>query len=151
MPVSLHRHLFPQTMRSVPQRRLWLNLLRALHILSVGIVIGGLYFSVDVAQLHGWISAMVLSGLGMLLIDLYASCFMLFEVRGVSMVIKLLMVLCLPLLEHDAQLLMLMTLLVLSALASHSRRRLRHHCLLPPHLAARFRPDDLRGAEAGPT
>ena len=150
MPGTLQQTLFPTTMRHVPQRRLWLNLLRALHILSVSVVVGGVYFEVDTSQLYVWLIAMVLSGFGMFMIDLYASCFMLFELRGAAMVIKLLIVICLPFVEQSVQVGLLVLVLLLSALISHSRRRLRHYCLLPSHLAARLRPADAKAARASP-
>ena len=150
MPGTLQQILFPTTMRNVPQRRLWLNLLRALHILSVSVVVGGVYFAVDSSQLYAWVIAMVLSGFGMFLIDLYASCFMLFELRGAAMVVKLLIVICLPFVAQSVQLVLLVLVLLLSALISHSRRRLRHHCLLPSHLAARLRPADAKAVRSRP-
>lgn len=103
-----------------------LNGLRALHILCLCILVGGFFFDQNESLLKPWFIGTLASGLGIFLIDLYGSCIALFEVRGVSVVIKLALVGMLPFLERDYQLLLLVSLILLSSLISHSPRRLRH-------------------------
>jgi len=127
----LHKLLFPDNPRPVPHRRLWLNVFRAMHILCFSVYVGGLYFDRSGVVLQAWFAGILLSGLALWAIDLYSSCILLFEVRGVSVMVKILLLLSLPLLSSQAQLWLLMLLLVFSSLASHSSRKIRHKMLLP--------------------
>lgn len=126
IPDNFRIVLFPKTFREFPCRRLILNGLRALHILCLCILVGGFFFDQNESLLKPWFIGTLASGLGIFLIDLYGSCIALFEVRGVSVVIKLALVGMLPFLERDYQLLLLVSLILLSSLISHSPRRLRH-------------------------
>lgn len=82
-------------------------------------------------MLYSWFVGTVLSGLGLLAIDLYGSCILLFEVRGISVLMKILLLLCLPLFAAQYQLWLLILLVILSSFVSHSTRRIRHKNLLP--------------------
>lgn len=130
MPDKLRRLFFPSQYREVPQRRLIHNLLRSLHIISLGILIGGYFFDQSVDQLTPWFVATLITGAGLLLVDLYSSCILLFEVRGVSILLKLLLLSSLPLWSHEAEIYLLMLLVILSAFTSHSSKRFRHHNLM---------------------
>ncbi len=128
-PLTYHNTravLFPKTFREFPHRRLVLNGLRALHILCLSILVGGFFFEQDQSLLKPWFVGTLVSGLGIFLIDLYGSCIALFEVRGISVLVKLGMLGLLPLLERKEQLLLLVALIIFSSLLSHSTRSLRH-------------------------
>lgn len=135
---AMMRFLFPREMRPFPYRRPLLNLFRALHILCLGIYLGGLYFGQDMAMLSGWYYGIVISGLGLLLVDLYSSCMMLFEVRGITVLTKLIMLLSLPLFQVQVQIALLVLLIFLSSLVAHASRNLRHRNLLPASWQARL-------------
>lgn len=138
MPDQLRRLFFPEQYREVPQRRLIHNLLRSLHIISLGILIGGYFFAQPDERLTPWFAATLLTGAGLLLVDLYSSCILLFEVRGVSILIKLLLLSTLPLWPHDGQMILLALLVILSAFTSHSSKRFRHHNLMSPAFQQKY-------------
>ena len=73
-----------------------------------------------------WILATIASGLGIFLLDLYSSCIALFELRGISVLIKTGLLGLMPFLDRDNQLYLLVGLVIFSSLLSHSRRKLRH-------------------------
>jgi len=99
MQKKIQSMLFPSRYRDFAYQRLLLNTFRALHILCIGILIGGLYFKQPVETLKIWLLAVLLSGILMFLIDLYSSCIYLFEIRGAVIVFKILILLGLPLIS----------------------------------------------------
>jgi hypothetical protein len=130
IPDSVLTLLFPHTFREFPYRRLILNLLRAAHILCLCFLVGGFVFSEDRSLLMPWIVATIASGLGIFLLDLYSSCISLFEVRGISVLIKTGLLGLIPFLDRNNQLYLLVALIIFSSLLSHSRRRLRHKSIM---------------------
>jgi len=130
MTSSLHKLLFPEQLREIAHRRLILNVFRILHILCFSIYLGGLFFAQDASILQGWLWGAILSGLALFLVDLYSSCILLFEVRGISVLIKILILLCLPYIDAQNQLWLVIFVVVFSSYISHSSRRLRHRNLL---------------------
>ena len=129
----LLRLLFPAQPRPLAYRRLWHGVLRAAHILAVSLLTGGLFAGLDRTLLDPWLMLTLLSGAGLLLLDMYSSCIVLFELRGVSVLAKLPIVALLPQLEQTAALVVLSLLIVLSTLMSHATRGLRHVSLVPLH------------------
>lgn len=122
--------MFPGTLRVFPYRHWILNILRAAHIAFLCPLVGGILFGQEVSTLTPWLIGTLLSGLAIFAIDLYGSCIALFEVRGISVLIKLGLVGVLPILTQDNQLLLLMFLVFVSSLLSHSRRNLRHRSFM---------------------
>ena len=108
-----------------------LNTLRASHILCLCFLIGGFYFDRSLDLLMPWIIGTIVSGLGIFLLDLYGSCMALFEVRGISVLVKLGLLGMLPFLDKSGQLYLLSSLVIFSSLLSHSRRSLRHKNFMP--------------------
>jgi hypothetical protein len=128
---TLLQLIFPETTRNFPYQRLVLDLLRSTHILCVSILLGGLYFLPDAAQLKYWLAGVIASGCGLLAVEIYRSGAVLFEVRGITVLSKLALLLYLPQLPVSSQIVLLMLLVFVSSLSSHSSRRIRHHSLLP--------------------
>lgn len=127
---TLHRRLFPSEIRSLPHRRLVLNSFRALHILCISLLLGGYFFNQPTDTLNSWYLGTVLSGLGLLMIDLYGSFILLFEVRGISVLMKIMLLLSLPLFSSQVQLWLLIGLVIFSSFVAHSTRKIRHRNLL---------------------
>jgi len=115
-----------------------LNGLRALHILCLCILVGGFFFEQRQSLLTPWFAGTLVSGLGIFLIDLYGSCIALFEVRGISVLVKLGVLGLLPILERDVQLFILGSLIIFSSLLSHSTRSLRHWNYMPKSFQEKF-------------
>ena len=81
--------LFPPEPRRVPWGRSIQVGLRTLHIVAMGMVLGGIARGGDHDSLLGWIWATVLSGTVLLGIDLYKSCAFLVQGSGVAVLLKL--------------------------------------------------------------
>ncbi|MCP3688784.1 MAG: hypothetical protein GY784_10255 [Gammaproteobacteria bacterium] len=74
----------------------------------------------------------------MFIIDLYGSCIALFEVRGISVLIKLGSLALLLTFERDNQLYLLIALIIFSSMVSHGSRRLRHWCFMSRAFQEKF-------------
>jgi len=142
MPSSPLRLLFPRQFRDLPHRRLILNLLRSTHIVCFSLLIGGLYYELPAEQWRPWLAGAVLSGFSLFAVDLYGSFLALFEVRGVSVLLKLGMLSLLPLLQGDARIGWLIFIIFFSSMISHSTRRFRHHSLAPAAFVRKYQPRD---------
>jgi hypothetical protein len=102
--------------------------LRTLHIIAVAGIGGGILFGLDQAQwLHYWWLS-VLSGVLLVLIDALANPVWLIQVRGLSVYIKLvLLVLLWKFPAWDISL--LLAIIVLSAVISHAPSKLRYYSI----------------------
>ena len=129
MRSALIEWLFPDPPRDFPLRRMTRTVLRAAHILTGGVLLGGYVFSAASSTLSVWWHATLLSGALLLATDLHASCAALVEVRGVVVVAKLGLLLLLPVAGAHA-VLVLATVLIIGAISSHLPGRFRHLALL---------------------
>ena len=80
--------LFPDEYRDFKHKRFVIVVLRSLHIICFSILVGGYYFQQDQSLLMPWFLGALFSGMAMFLIDMYGSCIIIFEVRGVSILLK---------------------------------------------------------------
>lgn len=126
MPSKIHRLLFPASYREFYGQRLLLNLCRGLHLLFVGILIGGIFFNISNEFLQIWILGVLLSGLTMFFIESFSSCIYLFEIRGIVIVFKILVLSILTQLPDEYHFPVLVALLLFSSFFSHSPRSIRH-------------------------
>ena len=117
--------LFPDPPRDFPARRLTRTVLRAVHILCGGVLLGGYVFAVGGSALNLWWYATVISGGLLLATDLHASCAALFEARGLAVVAKVVLLLLLPVAGEHAIWLLAIVLLI-GAVSSHLPGRYRH-------------------------
>ncbi len=138
MPLPFRSVLFPAKSREVPHRRLILNILRSCHIIFFSLLLGALFFEPTDHTLRFWIIGIILSGLGMLLIDMVGSCIILFEVRGLSVLVKMALLACLPLLSGQAQIYLLVLIIVFSTFISHSAKVIRHRNLIPQAIQVKY-------------
>ena len=86
--------------------------------------------------------AVIISGVCLFLLDLYGSAVVLFEVRGFTVLVKLLLLLIALFLPAQVQFKLLVIVIVFSTFISHSPRWLRHKSLLPAQILRRFAPQD---------
>ena len=117
--------LFPQTARDFPFRRYVRTSLRALHILCTGTLIGGYIFNQPVAVLEPWLFATVITGLLIFATDLHASFAVLFEVRGIFVLVKI-GLLALTQFFWELRIPLLVVALLLGVFGSHMPGRFRH-------------------------
>ena len=142
MPMNkILKLLFPPQPRNFPYERLLFDLLRSAHILCVSILVGGLYFRPEAPQLDTWLAAVIATGCSLLALELFRSGAVLFELRGVTVLSKVALLLCLPNLSPSNQLTLLMLLVFCSVMARHSPPWFRHRSLLPRPLRERLNID----------
>ena len=145
----IHHFLFPQQYRELPQRRLLLNVFRSIHIICFSILLGGLYYGQATETLNNWAWAALFSGVCLFLLDVYTSAVVLFEIRGLTVLIKVAMLAASLLLPADGQFNMLVVVIIFSSFVSHSPRWLRHKCLLPDRLLQQFAPQNVKARKGG--
>lgn len=138
---SLLSLLFPEEPRDFPFRRTVRSLLRALHILTGGTLLGGCIFSQSPEAIKPWLLGTMASGFLLLATDLHASLAVLCEVRGALTVGKLLLLAIVPALASVSATVAAIALMI-GAVGSHLPRRYRHRVLLFPD---RIVPDRRRG------
>jgi hypothetical protein len=142
----LHQLIFPRHYRSLPQRRLVLNVLRSIHIICFSILVGGLYFDQSISDLNIWALSAIISGVGLFLVDLYATGVVLFEVRGFTVFIKIILLAITLLLPPAEKFNLLVVVIIFSSFVSHSPRWLRHKNLLPVTWLKKLAPQDEKSA-----
>ena len=130
------QYLFPAEPRDFPQRRNLRTLLRALHILAGGVLLGDI-FSPTGPLLIPWLWFAVGTGAALMATDLYASFSILLEMRGLIIIIKLLLLIVAAI--HPAMItLALITIIMIGGISSHMPGSFRHRVLF---LKGRFTSD----------
>ncbi len=121
----LKQKAFPENPRDFPGRRMSRSILRTVHILGGGVLIGAYLFEQPPEVIKIWYMTATLSGLLLFLTDLHASLAILFEWRGASIMAKITLLLLLPVFP-GYEIPILMTILTIGSLSSHLSRNFRH-------------------------
>jgi hypothetical protein len=125
---AIGRLLLPAEPRDFPFRRALRGALRALHILAGGMLLGGHFFGVDAALVLPWAWATALFGAALFATDLHASAAVLFELRGVVILAKIVAMLLVPVF-WNARVELIGAILLAGALSSHLSGKWRHRLL----------------------
>ena len=121
--------LCPEPPRRLPAQRLLGISLRTAHLLTVGTLLGGHVFNVDAERLVPFLAAAILTGAGMIALELASTCIWLFAGKGLAVMLKLGLLLLVPLFwEHRVVILVAVT--VAAGFGSHMSARFRHFSLL---------------------
>lgn len=123
------RFLFPDTPRDFPLRRAVRTVLRTLHILATGVLLGGHIFGQAKEQLFGWLVGSVASGVVLLATDLHATFAVVLEVRGLLVLLKIVLTASV-LFFWEARVPLLVAALTLGAAGSHMPGSLRHRLIV---------------------
>ncbi len=126
---SLRSTLFPREPRDFPLRRTVRIGLRSLHILTAGTFVGGHIFAQPADLLAPWFTSAMVTGFLLLLTDLHASCAFLLEARGISVLIKLIVLGSVAVFPEQT-LPLLVAVVMIGAISSHLPKRFRHHVML---------------------
>jgi len=122
----MREFFFPPEPRDFPGRRALKILLRGVHVLCAGILVGAYLF--ETGQ-HTWLWAAIVTGSLLLLLDLHESASFLLQVRGIFLVFKLGVLSALPHCgEYKAW--VLGFLVVMSVVSSHAPGSIRHRMVL---------------------
>ena len=126
--------LCPDPPRRVPAQRLLGLTLRTAHLLSVGTLLGGHVFAVDAERLVPFLAAAIVTGGGMIALELVSTCMWLFTGKGLAVTLKLGLLLLVPVF-WDQRVLILVAVTVIAGYGSHMSARFRHYSLLSQYVA----------------
>jgi len=121
---------FPEPPRRIPQHRALGVALRTTHLITFGALLGGHFFAVDASRLVPFLIATIASGLGLMALELASTCAWLFMGKGVSVLLKLLVLLMVSVFWEYRLPLLLLTVAVASV-GSHMPSRFRHRLVFP--------------------
>ena len=127
---------FPEPERRVPGERWLRTMLRTVHIASMAVLLGGHFFDVPAAQLHGALIWTVASGVLMVLLEVYGTLNWLFEVRGLVTVLKVGLV-CAVVVFWEQRVWLLMAALAIGSLSSHAKAEIRYFSILTGRMGER--------------
>ena len=133
--------LFPEQPREFPYRMSLRMTLRALHILTTGVLLGGHIFQQPTDILEPWLWFAILSGLAIFLTDIYSSFAVLFEIRGIVVLVKVAL-LSLVAVFWEQRIFLLVLILFIGAISSHMPKRYRHKVVF---LQSEIHPDQRSG------
>lgn len=107
-------------------------LLRTAHLASFGGLLGGHVFDVDPARLVPWLVGTIVTGAGMMALELVASVDWLGTGKGLAVLVKLGLLGMVPVFwEHRVAI--LLAVVILSGVASHMPRQFRHYQVVRLH------------------
>ena len=128
---ELLRHwFFPEQIRFLPGARGWSIAFRTLHLAAFGLVLGGHAFSVDAEKLLAYLWLTILSGLGLIALEVYAEgLYWLFLGKGITVLVKLGLLLIVPIF-WEQRLALLLLVVGIASVGSHMPARFRHYSFL---------------------
>jgi hypothetical protein len=104
--------------------------LRTLHLAAFGLLLGGHAFAVEPARLLPYLSLTVLSGIGLIALELHAvGLYWLFLGKGLMVLLKLAVLLLIPFF-WEARVILLLLVVGIASVGSHMPARLRHYSIL---------------------
>lgn len=103
--------------------------LRTLHIAAVGILLGGHAFEVTAVRLLPWLYLSLISGAGLIGLELYGSCKWLYQGKGVLVILKLLLIAAVAVF-WEQRLWLLLAALVIGSVGSHMPGRFRYYSVI---------------------
>ena len=122
--------LFPEEMRLLPGARAWSVAFRTLHLAAFGVLLGGHAFGVEAERLLPSLWLTILSGIGLIVLELYAGgLYWIFLGKGITVLVKLGILLAIPFF-WDARVLLFLLVVGIASVSSHMPARFRHYSLL---------------------
>lgn len=127
---TLRTVLFPDPPRRVPAHR-WLGItFRTAHLITFGTLLGGHVFEVDPSRLLPLLYWTIVTGAGLMAMELASTCAWLFMGKGIAVLGKLLLLSMIPLFwQHRVWI--LLVVVVIASVGSHMPSRFRHYSFLP--------------------
>jgi len=123
--VKLYRLLIPTTPRAFPAQR-WVRIsLRTLHLIGVAGLGGGFLYDAEPAMWMPYLSLTLATGVAMVAIEVWSTGLWLIQVRGLSVMIKLALLLWL-LRTDQFQLPLAVAIIVISGIVSHAPGSVRY-------------------------
>jgi len=122
--------LLPAQMRLRSGTRAISIALRTLHLAAFGLLVGGHAFGVEPGRLVPYLSFTILSGLGLVALELHAvGLYWLFLGKGLMVLLKLAVLLLIPFF-WEARVILLLLVVGIGSVGSHMPARYRHYSAL---------------------
>ena len=126
----LRQWFFPEHIRFLPGARAWSIAFRTLHLAAFGILLGGHTFAVDAEKLLPSLWLTILSGIGLIALEVYAvGLYWVFLGKGITVLVKLGILLAVPFF-WEARILLLLLVVGIASVGSHMPARFRHYSFL---------------------
>ena len=125
---GLKSMVFPDEPRPLAARRFLKIVFRAVHVLFAGVYLGAFVFAATADARCAWGIGLAISGVLLLLLDLHESGAFLLQVRGLLVMIKIALLICLPLL-HPHEACVLGSVVIVSVISSHAPSSVRYRVL----------------------
>ena len=123
--MSLYRAIFPRENRTFPGKR-WVETgMRTVHLIGTAGIGGGFLWGADPAHWMPFLWLTVLSGLGMAVLQVWGNGVWLVQTRGLTVLLKLVLLLVLMVTQPRADLFILV--IVISGVVSHAPASLRYY------------------------
>jgi hypothetical protein len=126
----LRHWFFPEQMRFLPGARAWSITFRTLHLAAFGVLLGGHAFAVDAEKLLPSLWLTILSGIGLIALEVYTQgLYWLFLGKGIMVLVKLGLLLAVPFF-WESRVLLLLLVVGIASVGSHMPARFRHYSFL---------------------
>ncbi|MBI3779734.1 MAG: hypothetical protein HY278_01550 [candidate division NC10 bacterium] len=130
MMEALRRWLFPEQTRHLQGARALSITFRTFHMIGFGVLLGGHVFAVESERLLPYLWLAILSGLGLIALEMYgAGLYWLSLGKGIMVLVKLALLLLIPFF-WESRVLLLLLVLAIASVGSHMPARYRHYSLL---------------------
>jgi len=119
----------PDPPRTIRHERWWNVTLRTVHLVGFGLLLGGHAWGVEPASLETTLWTVILSGAGLMALELFKTARWLVLGKGVAVLLKLGLLLLVPFF-WEARLPLLLAVTVIASIGAHMPSRYRHYSLL---------------------
>ena len=124
------RWFLPERMRFLSGSRVMSIALRTLHLAAFGMLLGGHAFALDGDRLIPYLWVTIVSGLGLIALEIYAvGLYWVFLGKGIMVLVKLALLLVIPFF-WEARVALLLLVMGIASVGSHMPARYRHYSLL---------------------
>lgn len=121
---------FPEQMRFLPGARAWSITFRTVHLAAFGVLLGGYVFGVEAEKLWPSLWLTILSGIGLIVLEVYTQgLYWVFLGKGIMVLVKLGILLAIPLF-WESRVLLLLLVVGIASVGSHMPARFRHYSIL---------------------
>jgi hypothetical protein len=120
--------LWPDPPRRIPGHRAIGVVLRTAHLMTFGTLVGGHVFGIEATRLFPFLVATIVTGAGLMALELAATCRWLVMGKGVAVLLKLLLLLAVPLF-WEQRVPILFAVIMVASVGAHMPSRFRHYSL----------------------
>ncbi|MCX6551228.1 MAG: hypothetical protein NTY02_09535 [Acidobacteria bacterium] len=121
--------LFPVPRRHLPYSRWWNIAARTIHLGATGILLGAHVFGVSPERLYPFLWIAIVSGLGMVFVEVFPTAHWVHQVAAIFVYAKLALLCAIPF-AWAYRVPMLLMVVVLASVGAHAPRRIRHYSVV---------------------